>query len=354
MKMLSLAKYPRSGPSSRYRLYQFIPFLESAGIAVDVHTLHDERYLERRFRGEPVATPYLAARAVSRLVALAGVKHYHLLFVQKEIFPHAPALAEALLQRMGVKIVLDIDDAIFLPYRGTRLEHKVDHAIARSHLVLAGNHYLADYARSHNPNVVHFPTVVDTGRFAPAAKERRDPPRPVVGWIGSPATSDYLRAVMPALEAAAREVDFTLLVIGDESVASDGLAVETRAWREDSEVDDLRAMDVGIMPLGDDEWSEGKCALKLLQYMSTGLATVSTPTRAVREIVDSGENGMLAATAAQWTARVVELVRDATRRRVMGEKARAWVEGHYNLASYGPRLASYLLAASKGKEIADG
>jgi len=348
--MLCLAKYPWKGPSSRYRFYQFRPYLEAAGIHADVHALHDERYLERTFAGARAPAAYLAARTASRLLKLASVKHYHLVFIQKEIFPHAPGLVEALIERMGVPMVLDLDDAIHLPYRGTRLAGKIPRVIARSALVLAGNRYLADYAGRYNPNVVLFPTVVDTLRFTPG-EESAARGRPVVGWIGSPATSRYLRAVLPALEEAAGAADFELSVVGDAGVTSERLRVRAREWREEDEPADLRAMDVGIMPLSDDEWAEGKCALKLLQYMAAGVASISSPRGGARDIICDGDNGFFAADARAWRDRVAALVSDAALCRRVGDAGRAWVEANYSLARYGPRLAELLQGVVEGREV---
>lgn len=352
MKTLCLAKYPHDGPSSRYRLYQFLPFLESAGVEAHVQSLHSDDYLRRRFHGERPGVFYLAARVLARLVRLAGVKHYHVLLVQKEIFPHAPGVVEALLERMGVKMVLDLDDAIHLPYRGTRLEGKIARVIARADLVLAGNRYLADYARGYNDAVIYFPTVVDTDHFTPAP-EGASAGVPVVGWIGSPATSEYLRARLDDLAAAARAAPFSLRVVGDPAVTSGALAVEARGWSLETEADELRAMDIGVMPLAGDEWAEGKCALKLLQYMSAGLPTVSSPTGAVRDIIEDGVDGFIASTPTQWRERVARLAADPELRRRMGAAARRRVVEHFSLAVYGPRLPRYLQAVERGEAVRD-
>jgi hypothetical protein len=151
------------------------------------------------------------------------------------------------------------------------------------------------------------------------------------------------------VRSLARGVDFSLHVVGDEALVAEGIDVTLRPWRLESEADDLRAMDVGVMPLPDGEWAEGKCALKLLQYMSAGLATVSTPTRAVCDIVEDGVNGFLARNDDEWRERLGTLLSDPTLRRRMGERARQWVESHYSLANYGPRLGAHLRAATRGE-----
>ena len=96
------------------------------------------------------------------------------------------------------------------------------------------------------------------------------------------------------------------------------------------------------MPLADDEWSKGKCALKLLQYMSCGLASVTSPSGSAVEFVRNGENAFFASTPNEWRDRVVELARVPERRVLMGSHARAAVEAHYSLRVWGPRFADAL------------
>jgi glycosyltransferase involved in cell wall biosynthesis len=357
--MLCLTKYTAEGPSSRYRVYQFEPYLADAGIEVDVQALHDHAYLAGRFRGKRTSALYLAERFVRRIFALCTVRRYDLVFVQKEIFPYLPGVAESLFHRMGVKMVLDLDDAIFLLYekapsalRRRVLGRKIPRVISKCSLVLAGNRYLESYAREFTDNVVLFPTVVDTARFTPGP--RGGPTStPVVGWIGSPETVRFLRDIVPALETVSREAAFSLSVVGADGFSVDGVDVATKPWREEEEADDLRRFDVGVMPLPDDDWSRGKCALKLLQYMSSGVPAISSSLGSAAEIITDGDNGFLADSHDGWIGRLTRLLRDERLRTRIGRSGRNWVETHYNLSIYGPRLGRYLRAVVEGKRVED-
>ena len=345
--MLCLTKYTTRGPSSRYRLLQFGPWLERRGIEIDVQPLHDDGYFTARFDGRRPSPAYLAGRVARRAAKLLTARRYDLVFIQKEIFPYLPGFAEWALERAGARLVLDIDDAIFLFYRGRRfLENKFAGVVSRCALVLAGNRYLLEYASRYTDRAVLFPTVVDSERFTPVVGHRGGDP--VVGWIGSPTTSPYLQELRPALALIAERAPFSMRVVGAGSIALDGLTVESRPWSEEEEADDLRAMDVGVMPLPDTEWSRGKCALKLLQYMSAGLATVSSPRGSATEIIEDGDNGFLAATPGEWTERLTELLSDRELRVRMGTRAREWIESNYSMTHYGPKLADYLIAAAEG------
>ena len=352
MRVLFLTRYAAGGPSSRYRVVQFLPHLERAGIDYRLEPLLDDRYLTARFSGRRPGPGYLAARSLARVRVLLGSHRFDVVFVQKELFPWAPPIVEWALSIARARVILDLDDAIHLPYRGRPLlARKVPTAIARASLVLAGNRWLAGYARAFNPNTVHFPTVVDAERFTPRVGCPAGA-RVVVGWMGSPETARFLVDAVPALARAQARADFVLRVVGDERFAAPGIELDARAWTYDREADDLRGFDVGVMPLRDDEWARGKCSLKLLQYMSAGLATVSSPGGSVGDIVRDGDNGFVARTGEEWTDRLVTLVGDPERRARMGGRAREWVLAHYNLANYGSRLVAILRAVADGREVA--
>jgi glycosyltransferase involved in cell wall biosynthesis len=347
VRVLFLNKYTASGPSSRYRVLQFLPFLDARGIDYTVHALHDDRYLASRYAGAAASPFYLARRTLSRLSVLTTAPRYDLAFIQKEMFPHLLDAPEWFLSRAGVRYVVDLDDAIHLVYRGGLLRRKIPRVLSRARLVLAGNRYLEAYARQYNEHVVFFPTVVDTDRFTP--RDGADAGSLTVGWMGTPETVKYLDAIAPALAEAARAMPFSLLVVGAKAPSGNGLVAQSRPWSEASEAGDLRAMDIGVMPLAHDEWSKGKCALKLIQYMSAGVASVTSPAGSAPEFVRDGENACFATGADEWRDRVGALARSPERRMEMGRRARATVEAQYSLRVWGPRFADALEWAAGDK-----
>jgi hypothetical protein len=151
---------------------------------------------------------------------------------------------------------------------------------------------------------------------------------PVVGWTGSSTTVRYLTAIAPALRELRRRIDFELLVIGSE-IQLPGLKVRCVPWQSHSEVADLRLLDVGLMPLEDDEWSRGKCGMKALQYMALGIPPVVSPvgvnakssrmpstasTRATNQNGSKASNGCCATSicVSGWAVRRVALWRSAS------------------------------------------
>jgi len=348
VRMLCLTKYTASGPSSRYRLYQFLPFFKEAGFQVEIQSLHNDDYLERMFAGDRLSKAYLLGRGLRRARKLLAAWRFDLVFVQKEIFPSLPSFVDHLLRVGQAKLVVDLDDAIFCSYQqrssglgGRLVREKVPNLLRRSTVVLAGNSYLKSYAERFANNVVLFPTVVDSERFR-SIKAHREPSQTVCGWIGSPATVGYLRLLAPVLERLAKSERFSLRVIGADTFTAVGVPVESRPWSEDNEVEDLAGIDIGLMPLDASDWSEGKCGLKLLQYMSMSIPSLSSPRGTAREVITDGVNGYLADTPQEWYEKLQRLIRDPELRRTMGARGRQWIQENYNLHKYGPILVSQL------------
>jgi glycosyltransferase involved in cell wall biosynthesis len=181
------------------------------------------------------------------------------------------------------------------------------------------------------------PTVLDTGRY----RTKVHAPRDVVtlGWIGHSMNFRYLRDLAPALRRLAASRPVRLLVVADQPFGLEGLEVENRAWSEARETADLLDMDIGLMPLADDEWTRGKCAFKAIQYMAAGVPPVASDVGANRQLVDPGQDGFLASTEQQWFDAMDRLAADADLRARLGRTARAKVEAGYSLQRTGPIVA---------------
>jgi glycosyltransferase involved in cell wall biosynthesis len=349
VRVLFLTKYTAQGPSSRYRVVQFLPFLAQRGVAWDLHSLHDGNYLGARYAGRGTTPLYLARRVADRVRVLRRANRYDVVFIQKEMFPHVLDVPEWLLSKAGVPTVVDLDDAIHLFYQnasGLRraLRDKIPRVLERASLVLAGNRFLESYARGFTDRVRYFPTVVDTDRITFAPRHAEGPP--VIGWIGTPETVTYLNALAPVLQELAPQTPIKLMVVGARAPAPRGVPVYAKEWREEEEAADLHHIDIGVMPLPNDAWSQGKCGLKLLQYMSAGVASISSPRGSAVEILQHGENGFLADTDSEWRERLLELAASPELRRSLAARARRRVENDYSLRTWGPRFVDALRDAA--------
>jgi glycosyltransferase involved in cell wall biosynthesis len=350
VKILLLTRYDRLGASSRLRALQYLPYFRSLGWKVDPEPFFSDDYLHNLYAAKSTWKHALLAY-LRRILALTRVGGYDLVWVEKEILPFFPAVAERLLNALNIPYMVDYDDALFHRYDlhrfwpvRTFLGRKIDKVMRHASLVVAGNDYLAQRARNAGASRIEIvPTVIDLERYpAPDTEQEKSNQDLIVGWIGTPKTSRYLHPLQSVFESLQSRFNVRFAAVGASKESLGDLPVEPWPWTEDTEVDSIRQFDVGIMPLEDSPWERGKCGYKLIQYMACGLPVVASPVGVNTEIVEPGVNGFLASGNDQWQESLASLLADAESRKEMGKNGRSKVESRYCLQVQAPRLEKLL------------
>lgn len=353
LRVLALLPYPLDRvPGQRFRIEQWAPHLAREEVDVTFSSFLSARTMDILYRRGHVVrkvTGTLSGLA-RRIRERRAFGAYDVALVFRESTLLAPAAAERHLLR-GVRWVLDFDDAIYLPpahppspwLAWIKQDSKTDILTRLAHHVTVGNETLASHSRLLAKAVTVIPTTIDTDVYLP--RPRRSNPRPIVGWSGSQTTLPYVRQMHETLRALRSRVDFELRVIGGE-LEMPGLDVTCIPWRADTEVEDLRRFDIGLMPLPDDPWTRGKCGLKALQYMALGIPPVVSPVGVNAEIVTDGIDGHHASTSEEWIDRLVHLLSHPEQRLRLGAEARRTIETRYSARVHAPRLARVLREAS--------
>jgi len=236
--------------------------------------------------------------------------------------------------------VFDFDDAIFLPHETQtnrrlawlKFPAKTGTICRLSAHAVVGNAYLAEYARRFNPRVTIVPSSIDTDRYQPLPPNRVAG-RVVVGWMGSSSSQTYLEIFAAMLREVAALPNVEIRVVSNRRPALPGVPLTWRPWSAATEVEDIASFDVGIMPMPDTQWALGKCALKALQYMAMGVATVASAVGANREVIEHGRSGLLASTDAEWLAGLRALSESPELRARLGRAGRVTVETRYSMRS---------------------
>jgi glycosyltransferase involved in cell wall biosynthesis len=368
MRVLCLTVGPDSEPSSRFRVHQWLGPLRALGIEVEVRPRADRRYLELGYGLRTLPAPLRAARVALQLAAVTlrrardlwDARRYDLLWLQKETLPFG---LQALARLLRLRIVFDFDDAIHLRAdlahgmgRGLRRlgdtilrrDRSLPRLLARCALVVAGSPNLARYAREHAADVRLVPTVVDAQRYRVRSAPGDGPL--TIGWIGAPPNVVYLEPLRPVFQSLARRFELRLLVGGPSRFDCPGVRVECRPWRHyastEEEAADLLGFDIGIMPLRDDPFAAGKCALKAIQYMAAGIPVVASPVGVNAEVVGDGECGLLASTPEEWEHALARLLADAALRARLGAAGRERALARYSIRAALPDLAAALRDAA--------
>src|SRR6202041_48939 len=91
-----------------------------------------------------------------------------------------------------------------------------------------------------------------------------------------------------------------LKLICDRTMSVKKLPVDFCPWSEATEASDIASASIGISWVPDDDWSRGKCGLKVLQYMAAGLPVVANPVGVQAEFVQHEVTGFLVQTPEEW------------------------------------------------------
>jgi glycosyltransferase involved in cell wall biosynthesis len=355
VRVLALAPNPVEAAATRYRLSQYVPHLAARGIQCRVSPFLSPSLFQDFYnpRGIPRKALAIGSAALRRIADVARSMTVDAVIIAREAMLFGPPVIEWAIGRvLRCPIVFDFDDAIFVPYSSPtygrmanllKCAWKTSTVLRMSRHVLAGNEYLAHYARQHNSNVTVLPTVVDLPLYQQAARQRESSQLPVIGWIGTHSTAQYLDLIKPALAELATRHQFVLRIIGAGiPVSIPGVHVENRPWSLERDMLDFACLDIGLYPLKDDPWARGKCAFKAIQYMAAGVASVSSPVGMVTEVVEHGVNGLLAATQYEWIASLETLLTDPALRSDLACAGRETIQKRYSLEMAAPILAKVL------------
>lgn len=348
-RILFVANHRRDrNPSQRFRFEQYLDLLRGAGFEFDYSWLIEESDDAVLYKPGNVMRKagFFMRSCVRRFGDVLRAGKYDIIFIHREAFMTGSVLFEKLFHKSGAKIVFDFDDAIWhfdVSEANRRLgwlkrPSKTKDIIAMADAVIAGNAYLAEFASAGNKNVIIIPTTIDTDYHRQQATKKPDPEQVCIGWTGSLTTVKHFRMIEPVLaeiyQRYGSRVRFKL--IGDSAYRNETLALTGTPWRLRSEVQDLSDIDIGIMPLPDDEWAKGKCGFKGLQYMAMEIPAVLSPVGVNTSIVEHGKSGFLADTLGEWTSVLSYLIDNPKIRQEVGKEARQVILDHYSVHSQWP------------------
>jgi glycosyltransferase involved in cell wall biosynthesis len=342
-KVLFLLPYPlRNAPSQRFRIEAYFSLLEQNDIFYATHEFLNGEGWNILYKQGSVfqkAAAVLKGFLKRIKVVLFDAAKYNYIFIHREASPLGPPIFEWFLARiLKKKIIYDFDDAIWIP--NTSKENriagwikafcKIKYICRWSYKVAAGNNYLCTYARHFNNKVVLLPTCVDTVKRYNQLKDQNTG-KIVIGWTGSHSTMKYLDAIVPVLADMANEFEIETIIISNKKPSFNFSGLRFLKWQESTEIEDLLKFNIGIMPLEEDAWSEGKCGFKLIQYLALGIPAVASPVGVNKNIIEQGNNGFLCIRDEEWIQALHSLITDTNLRITMGRKGRETIEKQFSL-----------------------
>lgn len=339
--ILIICPYPvDTAPSQRLKYEQYIPYLQSQGYAFEFHPffslstyriLYRRGYLLRKLWG-------VISGLLRRLLLLARIPSADGLYIHLHVAPIGPPLLEWLYLKLARAKIYDIDDMVHL--LSTSRENQLARLFKSSRrtflLMASADHVITctpvldQLAQRYNCHTTDISSTIDTDRYQPCnpysnAREL------VLGWSGSHTTAPYLHLLDGALKHLAGHYPIRLLVMGPARFELPGVPVEVVPWSSAVEMPTLRRIDIGLYPLPNDDWVQGKSGLKALQYMALGIPVVASAVGCNDRVVQHGRSGYLVSTEAEWIEALEGLITNPELRRIFGQEGRHHVEQLYSV-----------------------
>lgn len=348
MRILFLTQGDRAVLSSRFRVLQYLPLLEAAGHECVVRPA--VRAGETAPGGEADGLASVGQRAMRtftrRVQDLHEIRDYDWVFVQRPILPPPLFDLESRIAR-EVKMVFDLDAPLYLGRRGGDVPslawlrvRRLSGICRRARRVVVENEEIGAFVRQQGVEPVILPSAVETESYATAAgPEKRMLKIPVLGWIAAGATDADLREALPSLFDLHSRAPFVFRIIGGVPHAIPvRCPIEWKARSAAGEAADFSGLDIGLLPLQDTSWNRAQGALRLVQFWASGVPVVASRIGAAARLIRDGENGLLVSGRAEWSARILQLMRDRDLRRRLVAGGRSDALQNHSVRALAPRF----------------
>lgn len=343
MKILFVHPYPTgAAPSQRFRFEQYIPFLKEKG--VDVHIAP---FWDRESWNVLYSKGYILNKAwalfkgwYKRWNIIKKADEYDYVFIHRELDPIGISFLRKPLKNLTkAKVIFDLDDAIWIPNSSSSNKmierfknwNQASQLASLAYCISGGNNYLCEWGSKYSQQTKRIPTTVDTLHGHNKIQYHKNS-KIVFGWTGTHSTLKYLNPLLPIIERILKAYDnVEFYVICDSQPEFSFPNMKWIPWYKEKEIEDLLNLHIGLMPLEEDLWAQGKCGFKAIQYMALGIPALVSPVGVNVEIVDDNVNGFICKTDEDWEKSLRILIENPILREEMGASARPKIERNYSV-----------------------
>lgn len=336
-------------PGCRYRILNFLPYLKQGGIEYKVIDGINGK-LARKAIKLSALPPLLKIQYLLEMLTqlkrsarelLRNIYDYDVLFLYNSHLDKPTCNA---IEKSGIKVIYDLDDALFVPESsaiGERIKHwfkynRLINTVKLADMATAENDYVCRFLKRHVNDVRVIIGSVDFKAYDGLNKKESDVIN--LGRIGSPSTICYLNEIMPVLEELAGEYKFNLVNICESRLESKIVNTINYRWALENEVELVNQIDIGLTPMPDGEWTNGKVSVKTLQYMAASIPSLISYTPTNYEVFKAIPGVFLCRNAEDWEQTLIALMKDKNLRRESGRQAYEYGLKHFSVQANLPKL----------------
>lgn len=297
-KLCVFTLYSQKGASSQYRAFIFKNELEN-NFELKWYSFWNNNYITRYMHNKK---KYFIHITVHYLISV--LKRYYqlkfiaskndIIFLQKASIPKLKKTYLNKIKKKGIRIIFDVDDAIYLNSNDNSEE------IAKiSDTVICGNSNLKEHYSKYNNHCVLLPTTDNTYKYKPYWSNTFD--SKIIGWIGSKTTIDNFDLIINSLnQIVLKHPEIRIAIVSNTPLDYTKRIKNSYfiKWNENTYVEEISKFTIGIMPLKSNEFNQGKCGFKLIQYLNMKKPVIGSNVGINSKIISG--NGIIANTETEW------------------------------------------------------
>lgn len=309
MNIIAIISRDLEKGSTKYRLVQYLEFLSKKGINIE----------------------FINRRAIDAST-IKKTEKADLVFNQKCLFK--TSIARKLIDS-SQRTIFDFDDAIYTRPGNAhsfttklRVKRRLHLWLKSSDVVTTPNEFLARYARKYSGSVKIVPMALDMETWNYYNKNTGN--NITIGWAGAPVNIPLIEKLDTVLTTLLKKFSFIKLAIFSGLKPELNCPFEYYPFRPGDEPNFIKNLDIGLLPLTDEEYSMGKSPIKAIQYLACGIPIVGNVIGATAEILNN-KNSIAVTTEQEWYKALEMLINNRDLMLSLGRSGREHVKKNHNL-----------------------
>lgn len=342
-KILLLPYYPKNYPGGYERIAKWKEFFDKNTIECDVIWTCDENYYKNHYyKNHPLKRYQLFFKITHNRIALIKNLHqYDAVWVQRAFIPYYPfkrAYFEKILQKHG-NIIYDFYDADY----NSNFQYVVD-TVTYGNKITVASDFLLEFCKQYNSKSHLVPFAFDYSKYP--IKKYNTNEKIIIGWAGSPENFQNVVKISPQLQQIEQSFPFVSFVFVCNSPVDTALkSVEFVSFNDENfdYMETLSRFDIGINPmLKDNDVTKAKVSFKCLEYMSLGIAFLTSPNGIPSGLIHN-ENTLIVQEQEAWFDELSKIINNKENMHFLGKNARYLVENSHQYSKNVDTLLEILL-----------
>ncbi|OFY18578.1 MAG: hypothetical protein A2W98_04930 [Bacteroidetes bacterium GWF2_33_38] len=313
------------------RISCYFEYLEKDNIKYYVCDIFSESYILKELSKNKSSHYFLYQQIIwKRICQILKAKNYKSAFVQRGLFPYYPdyknASLEKLLRRLNSNITIDFWDSVWCHSNSKLLKITTENCDKISVV----NNYIKEYFDKFSTKKIIFPIGIDFSKYK-VKSSYSTKGKITLFYTGLPGNVEHFLNVMKNILKRLNDfINFKLIIVSRARYLIHGIDIEYHDFDESTFFEIMANSDIGIYAVEDNDEMRGKMAMKVLDYMSSGLPCIATPIGITPYAVNM-ENIYFATSEQEWIDLLILLSENEKLRKNIGINGRNTVEKNHSI-----------------------